>query len=364
MRDHHLLSCWVASTPSTRVWRHPCVVLIAQLLLRHAAHCARALRDGLPRAGARAARRLAGGALRWLGPREEAAAAAGAAQQQPEPSCEAAELPLELLQCLGAWLPAADAAAARLVCRSWRDCLGAQVATAHLTPALWQHGARGQLAQLRALTDAFPLLRTLDCAYQRGAPVDARTARRTMGFLARTTPSLAGLRLRGMADAASWPALAEGLAPLAPQLARLDLQDACWPDAASTAALAGRLDALTRLRFHSAVFSRMANCHVAAVAGLQRLRELSLVGLGGGRGWLGVGLGGCCSGALRAWWVGSHWQSSRAVAVCAHTHPTDPDSNCPPTPISDRHRASAPSRAPTRTPWRSTPSPTWGGWRI
>lgn len=180
-------------------------------------------------------------------------------------------------QRLGAWLPAQDMASARLVCRAWRDCLGAQVALATLPPVLWQHAARGQLSQLRRLTAAFPLLRTAACGYERGAAVDARSMRRTMGMLARTTPTLSGLRLRGMVDACNWPSLAEGLAPLAPQLSSLDLGDVCWPDAASMGMLAGALSGLQRLRLHSAVFSRLTKQHVETIAGMQRLRELSLV---------------------------------------------------------------------------------------
>jgi hypothetical protein len=152
------------------------------------------------------------------------------------------------------------------------------VTVAALPAALWQRPARGQLAQLRSLTAAFPLLRTVACGYERGAPVDARSMRRTMGLLERTTPTLCGLRLRGMVDAHNWPALAEGLEPLAARLVSLDLPDACWPDAASTAALAAALTALQRLRLHSSVFSRLTAGHVDAVAGMTRLRELSLVG--------------------------------------------------------------------------------------
>jgi len=166
---------------------------------------------------------------------------------------------------------------ARLTCRSWRDCLGAQVPAAALPPGLWQHAARGQLSQLRRLTAAFPLLRTLHCGYSRGAPIDERSMRRTMGLLARTTPTLAALRLRGMVDAPNWPALAGGLAPLAPQLTTLDLGDVCWPDACSMVALGASLRALQRLRLHSSVFSRLTARHIDVIAGMQRLRELSLV---------------------------------------------------------------------------------------
>jgi hypothetical protein len=184
-------------------------------------------------------------------------------------------------------------AAARLVCRAWRDCLGAQVVVATLPPELWQRAARGQLSQLRRLTAAFPLLRTLRCGYERGGPpVSGRAMRRTLGLLARSTPTVAGLRLAGMVDAASWPAIAEGLAPLAPQLAALDLRDACWPDAGSMAALAAGLTRLARLRLHSAVFSRLTPHHVQAIAGLTTLRELSLVRAGGLRG-----KGRCVAGA-------------------------------------------------------------------
>ena len=351
----HLVVCWVASTPSTRVWRHPCVVLAAQLVLRHphaprlpaahqaAAHGGRRARaraapaprargavrrlkrktsgaasigslsrssswslDAVPGPGggggggaagastsraARAARRLAGGARRWLGGPREAAADAGAQRSSGSRSSRAPTPPSCPSGCCRVWAPGCPpptSCSPLLVCRGWRDCLGAQVATAHLTPALWQHGARGQLAQLRALTDAFPLLRTLDCAYQRGAPVDARTARRTMGFLARTTPSLAGLRLRGMADAQLARARRGPLPPRAPAgaprparrlLARRGLDG-------RAGGAAGRAHAAA---VHSAVFSRLAAGHVAAVAALPRLRELVA---GGWRGRGGVGGGG------------------------------------------------------------------------
>ena len=161
-----------------------------------------------------------------------------------------------------------------------RDCLGAQVAAAALPAHLWQRPGRGQLSQLRRLTAAFPLLRALACDYERGRALDARTMRRTMGLLARATPTLAAVRLRGMVDAGAWPALAEGLAPLAPQLVALDLVDACWPDPASMASLTGSLSRLQRLRLHSSVFSRLAAAHAArdrgdgaparAVAGARR----------------------------------------------------------------------------------------------
>jgi hypothetical protein len=142
---------------------------------------------------------------------------------------------------------------------------------------LWQRLARGQVSQLRRLTSAFPLLRTVSCRYERGAPVDARGISRTMGFLATSTPTLSALRLHGMVDAQCWPALAEGLAPLAQQLRALDLQEVCWPDAASTAALTTTLTLLQRLRLHSGVFSRLAAHHVQAIAGMTQLRELLLV---------------------------------------------------------------------------------------
>jgi len=167
-------------------------------------------------------------------------------------------------------------ATARLVCRAWRDCLGAQVTTAYLPPTLWQHDVRGQLAQLRTLADAYPLLHTVQCQYARGAAVDARAMRRTMGLLARAMPSLTGLRLRGMTDAFNWPAVSEGIVPLAYQLTCLDLSEACWPDAPSLRRLATALPGLRRLRLHSAVFSRMGRAHVEAIAGLGQLRELSL----------------------------------------------------------------------------------------
>jgi hypothetical protein len=186
------------------------------------------------------------------------------------------QTPFPLPQRLGPWLSAADTASARLACRAWRDCLGAQVAAAALPPALWQHAGRGQLSQLRRLAAAFPLVRVLHCGYDRGAAIDARCMRRTLGFLARTTPTLAALRLRGMTDAPNWPALADGLSPLAPQLTSLELTDACWPDAGSMAALGSGLTSLRRLRLHSAVFSRLTARHVEVISGLWRLRELSL----------------------------------------------------------------------------------------
>ena len=170
-------------------------------------------------------------------------------------------------------------AAARLACRAWRDCLAAEVAAAALPPQLWQRPARGQLAALRRLAAAFPLLRGVELCYQggsAGAPVDARAARRAAGGLARALPTLGALKLRGVVDAASWPALAAALAPLAPQLARLELSDACWPDHASMDALCASLTRLQRLRLHSRVFSRLTARHVDAVARLSRLRELSL----------------------------------------------------------------------------------------
>jgi hypothetical protein len=188
--------------------------------------------------------------------------------------CPAATRP----QRLGAFISAADTASARLVCRTWRDCLGAQVAVAALPPALWQRPVRGQLGQLRRLTAAFPLLRTVQCTYERGAAIDARSMRRTAGLLACTTPTLGGVRLRGMVDAANWPALAEGLTPLAPQLVSLDLGDVCWPDPVSMESLGAMLSGLQRLRLHSSVFSRLTARHVDVIAGMQRLRELSLVG--------------------------------------------------------------------------------------
>ncbi|GBF91218.1 hypothetical protein Rsub_04887 [Raphidocelis subcapitata] len=265
----HLVSCWVASTPAARVWRHPCIVLLMQLLLRQLAHCACLLR-ALPGASAAALGRGAQQVSGWLRLAPRRCACADAQLAVPP------ELPLVVLQRLGAWLPPADAASARLVCRAWRHQLGAQVGVVSLQPTLWQRPARGQVSQLRRLTSAFPLLRTLSCRHQRGAPVDARSMRRTMGFLATSTPTLAALRLRGMVDAQCWPALAEGIAPLAPQLRALDLQEACWPDAASTAALATTLTQLQRLRLHSGVFSRLAAHHVEAIAGMTRLRELSL----------------------------------------------------------------------------------------
>jgi hypothetical protein len=366
----HLVVCWVASTPSTRVWRHPCVVLAAQLVLRHLMHLAYLVRTKLPRmaadalarglrqlARARAVRRLkhkASGAASlgslsrsssWsldavpgpggggnnnggasgastsravrsgggAGPSSGAAGAptvgaagrpAGQAKRAAGKAAVGVDLPLEILQRLGPWLSGADMGSARLTCRSWRDCLGAQVSAAVLPPLLWQHAARGQLSQLRRLTAAFPLLRAVHCSYERGAPVDARSMRRTMGLLARTTPTLAALRLRGMVDAPNWPALAEGLAPLAPQLAALDLGDVCWPDACSMAALGASLQGLRRLRLHSSVFSRLTARHVDVIASMGTLRDLSLVGLGAGgdsgmAAWgRCMGLhGGCCMGA-------------------------------------------------------------------
>jgi len=47
-----LVVCWVASTPSTCVWRHPCIVLAAQLVLRHLMHFTYLLRTKLPRMAA------------------------------------------------------------------------------------------------------------------------------------------------------------------------------------------------------------------------------------------------------------------------------------------------------------------------
>ncbi|KAI8468189.1 MAG: hypothetical protein J3K34DRAFT_428122 [Monoraphidium minutum] len=156
-------------------------------------------------------------------------------RQQPPP--EPQPLPMEVLQRLGAFLPAADICSARLACRAWRDCLGAQVSSVLLPPALWQRPGRGQLAQLRRLAAAFPLLRAATLLYERASP---------------------------------------GLAPIAPQLLSLDLSDLCWPPPPSMAALAGALSGLQRLRLHSSVFSRLTAEHVEAVAGMARLRELSL----------------------------------------------------------------------------------------
>ncbi|KAI8468877.1 MAG: hypothetical protein J3K34DRAFT_522608 [Monoraphidium minutum] len=273
-----LVACWVASTPSACVWRHPCLVLVARLLLSQLLYLAHALRTRLPRAlaaapvralchlaGARAARRRGGGGAGGSGGGGGGAAGGGGV-----------ELPLVILQGLGPWLPPRDMAAGRLACRAWRDCLGAQVASAALPPALWQRRVRGQLAQLRGLTAAFPLLRTVRAGFDAGAPADARAARRTMGLLARTMPALRGLALRGVADAASWPAIAEGLAPLAPQLSAFEVWDSAWPDPASLSSLAGALTRLTRLTLHSAVFSRLGPVHVEAIAGMGWLQELSL----------------------------------------------------------------------------------------
>ncbi|GBF89364.1 hypothetical protein Rsub_01936 [Raphidocelis subcapitata] len=308
----HLVVCWVASTPSTCVWRHPCVVLAARVVLRGLSQFTYLMRTRLPRlaadslatlhdgcpirrailnaSGARAAKRArraddAGAAAAAAAPRLEGGAG-GSAEDAAPPAAPAAgqplgdgyglDMPLEILQRLGPWLNAADLASARLTCRAWRDCLGSQVAVVALPPALWQRAARGQLAQLRRLTAAFPLLRTVACGYERGAPLDSRSIRRTMGLLARTTPTLSGVRLRGMVDAQNWPALAFGLEPLAARLVSLDLPDACWPDAASMGTLAAALTALQRLRLHSCVFSRLTAGHVDAIAGMSRLRELSL----------------------------------------------------------------------------------------
>lgn len=279
MPDHFIV-CWVASTPSTCIWRHPCIVLAARLLIRQIVHWFYLLRTKLPQlaagallhglrevAGARAARR------RGLG---TAAADCLADDVQAASAVQRRELPMVLLQRLGAWLPASDMASARLVCRSWRDCLGAQVAIVNLPPSLWQHVARGQLSQLRRLTAAFPLLRTVHCACDRGAPINARCVRRTVGLLARTTPTLCGLRVRGLSDAGGWPALVEGLEPLSPQLTSADFGEVCWPDAASMSALSRSLSQLQRLRLHSPVFSRLTARHVEEIAGMTGLRELSL----------------------------------------------------------------------------------------
>lgn len=305
----NLVVCWVASTPSTCVWRHPCVVLAAQLLLRNIMRATYLVRTKLPRMAADslasslshisgagraiATRRRgpAGGSADGGGNADGGADCSGggggcgddgagpAKRQRSEaaaPAVPAPEMPLEVLQRLGTWLSAEDLSSARLACRAWRDCLGAQVSVVALPPALWQHAARGQLCQLRRLTAAFPLLRTLHCCYERGAPVDARSMRRTMGLLARTTPTLCGLRLRGMVDAGNWPALAAGIEPLALQLTAADLGDLCWPDTSSMETLGRALTGLQRLRLHSSVFSRLTAQHVDTISNMQHLRELSL----------------------------------------------------------------------------------------
>jgi hypothetical protein len=48
----NVVVCWVASTPSTCVWRHPCVVLAAQLVMRNLLHLHYLLRTKLPRLAA------------------------------------------------------------------------------------------------------------------------------------------------------------------------------------------------------------------------------------------------------------------------------------------------------------------------
>ncbi|KIZ01301.1 hypothetical protein MNEG_6656 [Monoraphidium neglectum] len=169
-------------------------------------------------------------------------------------------------------------ASARLACRAWRDCLGAQVSAAQLPPALWQRPAEGgfQLARLGALTAAFPALSALELSYDRAAPVDARAARRAAALLARAAPSLRRLRLSGVAEPAHLAAIAEGLQPLAGRLTALDVLDACWLDVAALSSLAASLGGLRRLRLHSSVFSRLTAAHVDVIAGMTQLRELSM----------------------------------------------------------------------------------------
>jgi hypothetical protein len=176
---------------------------------------------------------------------------------------------------LGRYLEPADVAAARLVCKEWRELLSAQVQRVQLPACLWQHSAPGQLVQLHRLLRVFKHLQEVRLALPQGQPCDACAVARAMDTFSAHLPTLQRLELAGIMQPAHWRAVLGSMQCLSPQLGCLKLSDICWPPPC-TLHFFGALSSLQQLHIRSPHFSRLEACHLAAIAGLTQLQELSL----------------------------------------------------------------------------------------
>ncbi|WIA08031.1 hypothetical protein OEZ85_007501 [Tetradesmus obliquus] len=154
--------------------------------------------------------------------------------------------PRQLLQMLGSYLEPADVAAARLVCKDWRELLSAQ----EVRLALPHNEPQNQACNAWALARAMDTFRA-------------------------HLPTLQRLELAGILQPAHWRAALDSMQCLAPQLRGLTLSDICWPPPASLHQF-NTLTALQRLTIRSPHFSRLEEAHLAAIAGLTQLQELGL----------------------------------------------------------------------------------------
>ncbi|KAF6259153.1 hypothetical protein COO60DRAFT_1626189 [Scenedesmus sp. NREL 46B-D3] len=183
--------------------------------------------------------------------------------------------PRQLLQMLGQYLKPADVAAARLACKEWRELLSAQVQQVQLPTCLWQHSVPGQLVQLHRLLHVYKYLQEVRLALPQGQPCDAAALARAMDTFRAHLPTLQRLELAGIMQPAHWCAVLGSMQCLGPQLRCLELMDICWPPPGLLHVFSS-LSALQRLHIRSPHFSRLEVSHLAAIAGLTQLQELSL----------------------------------------------------------------------------------------
>lgn len=176
---------------------------------------------------------------------------------------------------IGSYLEPADVAAARLVCRCWRELLSAQVQVVQLPPQLWQYSIPAQLVQLYRLLGVFRHLQEVRLSLAVGQPCDGWAVARAMDTFRARLPTLQRMELSGIMQPAQWRAILGSMQCLSHQVKALRLTDIIWPPP-STLHLVAQLSVLRQLHIRSPHFSRLEPAHLAAIGQLTQLQDLSL----------------------------------------------------------------------------------------
>eukprot|EP00878_Enallax_costatus_P036359 GHUV01040822.1.p1 GENE.GHUV01040822.1~~GHUV01040822.1.p1 ORF type:complete len:285 (+),score=95.32 GHUV01040822.1:566-1420(+) len=173
------------------------------------------------------------------------------------------------------WLSVADIRLARLVCKEWAGELATAVHSVRLPAGVWQTCIQAQQRQLDYLQGTYQSCRHVNLAADSQQAVDEQTLLLAVTAL-KQLRSLNCITVTNLGPYIScWTVTVQGLGLLSSRLRSLCLSDVKLPGPQGLDALE-QLTNIKQLVISSSYRNKLQQQHVAAIASMQQLQQLSL----------------------------------------------------------------------------------------